>query len=139
MSKNPTYQYFKEPMAMPNQQVDFHVVEQNQREIDRRLLNWGKWCNGTGAPSTSPMFRLCPPPPRVRGDLNMHASHVDTADAAQIAKAVSALPDSHRAAVNWAYVKPVSPRRACQTIGTSMVGLQLLLRDGRQMLINHKI
>lgn len=125
-------------MANTTAQVDFHSVEQHQREIDRRLLNWGQWCNGTGTSCVSPMFRMCPPPPRVRGDMNMHASQVDTGDAAQISKAVSALPDSHRAAVNWAYVKPVSPRRACQAIGTSMAGLKMLLRDGRQMLINRK-
>lgn len=126
-------------MSLKTKQVDFHCVEQHQREIDLRLLNWGKWCNGTGAPSMSPMFRLVPPSPRVRGDLNIHGSNVDTADAAMVAKGVIALPDKHRAAVNWAYVKPVSPRRACQAIGCSMEVLAQLLRDGRQMLINRNV
>jgi DNA-directed RNA polymerase specialized sigma24 family protein len=121
------------------QTIDFHFVEDHQRDIDRRLQNWGKWCNGSGSPSVSPMFRMCPPPPRVRRDVIDAGNSVDTADAAQVSKAVSALPVPHRAAVNWAYVRPVSPRRACQELGTTMAGLALLLRDGRQMLINRKI
>lgn len=116
------------------QQIDFHQVEAHQRDIDRRLLNWGKWCNGSGAPSVSPMFRLCPPPPRVRGDEK--PSSVDSADACKISKGVSALSEPHRAAVNWAYVKPTTPSKACRSLGTTMAGLALLLRDGRQMLIN---
>jgi hypothetical protein len=126
-------------MLMKTRMVDFHAVEAHQREIDARLQNWGRWCNGTSSPNTSPMFRLTPSPPRVRGDLNIGGVTVDRADAAMIAKGVAALPAPHRAAVNWAYVKPVSPRRACQAIGTTMEGLALLLRDGRQMLINREI
>jgi DNA-directed RNA polymerase specialized sigma24 family protein len=64
---------------------------------------------------------------------------VDTSDAIKIAKAVVALPAPHRAAVNWSYIKPISPRRAAQAIGTSLEGLALYLRDGRQMLINRNV
>lgn len=119
--------------------VDFHAVEPHQREIDGRLRNWGLWCNGSNVPMTSPMFRMAPPPPRVRGDMAYSSVSVDRMDAAKIAKAVAALPASHRAAINWSYVKPVSPKRACQAIGTSMEGLALLVRDGRQMLINRSV
>ena len=119
--------------------VDFHAVEAHQREIDARLRNWGRWCNGTQVPLTSPMFRMTPPPPRVRGDLAYAAADsVDRMDAQAIAKAVAALPAGHRAAINWCYVKPVSPARACKVIATTMEGLALLVRDGRQMLINRK-
>lgn len=118
--------------------VDFHAVEPHQRAIDARLRNWGLWCNGSTAPMTSPMFRMTPPPPRVRGDIAYSCNNVDRMDAAHVAKAVAALPAPHRAAINWSYVKPVSPRRACQAIGTTMEGLALLVRDGRQILINKK-
>ena len=118
--------------------VDFHAVEPHQREIDGRLRNWGLWCNGTTVSLTSPMFRMTPPPPRVRGDMAYSLNVVDRMDAAKVARAVAALPAPHRAAINWSYVKPVSPRRACQAIGTTMDGLQQLVRDGRQMLINRK-
>lgn len=117
--------------------VDFHAVEPHQREIDARLRNWARWCNGTGAPATSPMFRLAPPPPRVRGEFAYQSADVvDPMDAQKIAKAVAALPDDHRASINWNYVKPVAPKRACQAIGCSMDGLYKLVRDSRQMLIN---
>lgn len=126
-------------MLMKTKMVDFHVVEQHQREIDGRLRNWGLWCNGTTASLTSPMFRMTPPPPRVRGDIAYSSNSVDRMDAAQMAKAVAALPAPHRAALNWCYVKPVSPKRACQAIGTTMEGLAMFVRDGRQMLINRSV
>ena len=119
--------------------VDFHAVEPHQREIDGRLRNWGLWCNGTAVSLTSPMFRMTPPPPRVRGDMAYNSTCVDRMDAAKMAKAVAALPAPHRAAINWSYVKPVSPRRACQAIGTTMEGLSQLVRDGRQMLMNRGV
>jgi DNA-directed RNA polymerase specialized sigma24 family protein len=127
-------------MLMKTQMVDFHAVEPHQREIDRRLHNWARWCNGTSVGLTSPMFRMAPPPPRVRGDLAYaSAGAVDRMDAQRIAKAVAALPAQHRASINWCYVKPVSPRRACQAIGVSMEELDRLVRDGRQMLINRNV
>jgi DNA-directed RNA polymerase specialized sigma24 family protein len=126
-------------MLMKTKIVDFHAVEPHQRAIDGRLRNWGLWCNGTTVSLTSPMFRMTPPPPRVRGDMAYASTTTDRMDAANLAKAVAALPPPHRAALNWAYVKPVSPKRACQAIGTSMEGLAMFLRDGRQMLINRAV
>lgn len=124
-------------MLMKTKAVDFHEVEPHQRAIDLRLHNWGRWCNPTSGPATSPMFRMAPPPPRVRSDAAYSASTpVDRMDAQKIAKAVAALPVSHRAAINWSYAKPISPKRACLAIGTGMDGLMQLVRDGRQMLIN---
>ena len=121
------------------QAVDFSRVEVHHHAIDARLRNYGTWCNGSGAPQMSPMFRLMPPPPRVRGDIETWGDSVDTLDASKIAKAVIALPVKHRAAINWCYVAPVNPRRACQDIGVSMQGLSDLLTDGRQMLVNRRV
>lgn len=119
--------------------IDFHQVEPHQRAIDARLHNWSKWCNGSYVPLTSPMFRMVPPPPRVRADAYQSAAApVDKMDAAKVAKAVAGLPERHRSAINWHYIKPVSPRRACETIGCGMEELAQLVRDGRQMLINRK-
>ncbi len=127
-------------MLMATKSIDFHTVEEHQREIDQRLHNWGRWCKGSNVPMTSPMFRMTPPPPRVRADMAYQTvDSVDRMDAMRMAKAVVALPDKHRSAVNWAYVKPVNPHRAAQAIGVSLDDLALLLRDGRQMLINRKV
>jgi hypothetical protein len=118
---------------------DFHAVEANHREIDGRLRNWALWCTGSNVPMTSPMFRMTPPPPRVRGDLAYSCNNVDRMDAANVAKAVAALPAPHRTALNWCYIKPVSPKKACQALGTTMEGLALFVRQGRQMLINRSV
>lgn len=61
---------------------------------------------------------------------------VDSRDAAQIAKAVTALPEQHRLAINWHYVKPIGPLRMARALGVTREGLAHLVRDGRQMLIN---
>jgi hypothetical protein len=121
--------------------IDFHAVEEKHFPIHERLLNWARWCNGSGSPATSPMFRLFVASARAKsgdGVAFSSSGSVDTHDAHLIAKAVSMLPDPHRAAVNWCYIKPTSPRRAASSIGTTLEGLALLLRDGRQMLVNRK-
>lgn len=124
-------------MLMKVKAIDFHAVEPHQREMDRRLHNWARWCNGRSAPATSPMFRMAPPPPRVRGEMAYQsADTIDRMDAQKVAKAVTALPTPNRLALSWHYIKPVNPRKACQNIGCSMEGLAQHVRDGRQMLMN---
>lgn len=119
--------------------IDFHYVPEHQHEIDTRLRNWGIWCTSRAASSSSPMFRLTPPTIVTRREYQNSSragNTVDRSDAIRIARAVTALPESHAAALNWCYVKPVSPRRAAESIGVSMEGLAALLIDARQMLIN---
>jgi hypothetical protein len=117
--------------------IDFHAVDEKHAGIHRRLENWARWCNGSSGPSSSPMFRLFISPARARGgDIVTFSVPVDRSDAIRISKAVIALPDKHRSAIQWAYVKPVSPRRAAAAIGTSLDGLALYVRDARQMLLN---
>lgn len=126
-------------MLMPTKtDIDFHRVEARHVAIHRRLENWARWCNGseTGA-STSPMFRLYRTPARGRGaEHTWSGSVVDGMDAQRVAKAVTHLPEPHRRALHWCYIKPVNPRRAAQDQGTTLDGLALLLRDARQMLVN---
>lgn len=127
-------------MLMKTSAIDFHAVEDKHREIHARLENWARWCHGARLPSSCPMFVLSRATARARGDYGATCSvPVDREDAARIAKAVIALPTPHRAAINWSYVKPVSPRRAAQAIGTSFEGLALYVRDGRQMLVNRGV
>ena len=117
--------------------IDFHRVEEKHTRIHARLQNWATWCNGRSAPSVSPMFRLYRASARSRGAEHTWAtSAVDGMDAQRIAKAVAKLPEPHRRALQWSYVKPVSPRRAAIEMNCTLEGLSLLVRDGRQMLIN---
>lgn len=121
--------------------IDFHAVAEHHRDIDKRLRNWGDWCNSRAAASSAPMFRMAMPAERARREEygRLTVQSVDRNDATRIASAVGLLPAPHAHALHWAYVKPVSPWKACQTINTTMEGLALLLRDGRQMLINRGV
>lgn len=122
---------------MDGASIDFHRVEQHHRAIHGRLENWGSWCNGSEPRGTSPMFRLCIGGAQPREPYGLvTGNRVDRLDAAKIAEAVALLPAPHRAAINWCYVKPVSPRRMARELGTNLLGLALYLRDGRQMLLN---
>jgi len=119
--------------------IDFHAVEDRHAEIHRRLTNWATWCNGSSGGATSPMFRLYRTPARARGAEHTWSSiAVDGMDAQRIAKAVGHLPEPHRRALHWSYIKPINPRRAASEQGTTLAGLAQLVRDGRTMLVNRR-
>lgn len=114
--------------------VDFCLIEAKHEAIHKRLENWAAWCKGgTEVIAASPMFRLYRPDNFER---EACSPTVDGTDAQRIAKAMVELPLKHRVAVNWFYVKPVSPLKTCKTLALSMEGLAEHVRDGRQMLIN---
>lgn len=117
--------------------IDFYVIEPKQEEIHKRLENWAAWCKGgVGGSSALPMFRLYRPDNFERGT---YVDQVDGTDAQRIAKGLVHLPTKHRVALNWFYVKPVSPLKTCKALGLSMEGLNEHVREGRQMLINRKV
>lgn len=120
--------------------IDFHRVEEKHAEIHKRLQNWAQWCNGSSGPAdVSPMFRLYRSPARARGaEASWSGIAVDGPDASRIARYVAQLPEPHRKALNWSYLKPINPRRAACDLGTTLDGLALLVRDGRQMLVNRR-
>lgn len=123
-------------------EIDFHRVEEHQQGIHTRLLNWARWCHGRDGQSgaCSPMWNLSHTPPGARAEYAMSTpSPVDKMDAQAMAKGVAALPSMHRALVQWAYVKPIAPRRVAKELGLSFAGMYQLLRDGRQMLINRGV
>jgi DNA-directed RNA polymerase specialized sigma24 family protein len=116
--------------------VDFFVVEPHQTAIHKRLENWAQWCYSSGGSSASPMFRLY----RTADHWERQSSiPVDSHDATKIAKGIAALPEPHREALQWNYVYGGSPMKARQRLGVTAQGLLLLIRDGRQMLINREI
>ena len=119
---------------MRREQIDFHIVPDAQLAVHARLLNWARWCNGRPGSSVSPMFRAY-------RSTDVWAAPsigepVDKLDAAKMAKAVIALPDKHRGATQWHYVKPVSPGRAARELAVTLADLARLVQDARTMLIN---
>lgn len=118
-------------------QIDFHHVEEGHEEIHHRLENWARWCRGRQSPTASPMFRMAQASARSKAEYGaLTATMVDPADAVRIAKLLWRLPEPHRKALQWCYVKPVSPLAAARDLGTNFDGLYRFVRDGRQMLIN---
>lgn len=122
---------------MKRDYVDFSEVPLHQMAIHGRLENWSISCFGRSGSNTSPMFRLYrsdevwdPSPPSIP---------VDSADAAKIARAVSALPRPHMLAVNWYYVTRGAPIHGRRSIGCTLAELARYVIDGRQMLINRKV
>jgi len=118
--------------------VDFYAaVPDGHQKMDRRLREWARWCRPRKRSAVHPMWRTyvasnvhdAPPP----------STPLDTIDAQRLEKAVYALPDRHAFAIRWAYVFKSNPRRAAQHIGESLRGLEQLINDGRQMLINRGI
>lgn len=117
--------------------IDFHLVPEHQLAMHARMLNWARWARGSGSSHVSPMFRGY-------RSTDIHVAPqvsepVDSIDAWEVARAVYALPEKHRAATNWHYIKPVMPFRACREIGCTPEALAMLVIDGRTMLINRKV
>lgn len=117
--------------------VDFTQIPEAQMPMHMRMLNWGRWCHGSGHAQMSPMFRMYRSSDQWAEPVQGSAP-VDTLDASRIAKAVIALPEDHRHAASWFYVNQCSPARACRLIGCGYAHLARLVLDGRTMLINRK-
>jgi hypothetical protein len=115
------------------QPIDFHAVPHEHRHIDRRLLNWARWVRDRPQGFVHPMWRAYK-------SSEVWASEpgipVDSLDAADLERSVSALPERHRDALRWSYVYRGRPWKMCRALGVSEDGLAGLIRDGRQMLIN---
>jgi DNA-directed RNA polymerase specialized sigma24 family protein len=117
--------------------VDFNHVEEKHAEIHRRLEEWAIWVKPRSASWVQPMFRQFRSAdvwvaPEARG-------FVDAIAAQAVEKAVTALPDAHRSAVQWCYVFRTGPLKMCRALGVNREGLAMLVRDGRQMLVNRGV
>lgn len=132
-----TSDYAKPPGFRRGGYVDFSVVERHHSAIHERLLNWARACFGSHHSATHPMFRQYTSPEHWDGA--MASIPIDHRDAVKIGRGVSFLPTPHRLAVQWWYVRPTSPRAACQAIGCTYSGLALFVRDARQMLVNRGV
>ena len=113
--------------------VDFHIVEPAHIAIHMRLENWALWANGKPRSIVQPMFQLYRPDAYERESSGIV---IDRLDAQKVQKAVSALPEQHRAAITWQYVAPCSPIRMARALGETLNGLAELVRRGRTMLNN---
>lgn len=114
--------------------VDFHLVEDKHLAIHEALQNWARWCFNRGGAHSHPMFRWAKP--AQHWDAVNVQTPVDRMEAQRMEKEVGKLPTKNQAAIRWSYVYQGPPRRTAVMLGVSLDGLALLVRDGRQMLVN---
>lgn len=114
--------------------LDFHHVRAEHVEIHERLLNWAKWCGaGVHAVSVLPMFRHY----RHGYEEPRAGSGVDSLDGQAVEKVVTSLPEKHRTALQWAYVKPWIPVLAVRRVlGLKHQALYDVLQEARCMVAN---
>lgn len=119
---------------------DYSHVPPSQWKMHDRLENWARWARGRPGQDCTPMFRLHRTDSwqdREYGALTVVP--VDKDDAVKIAKAVAALPDKHRRAVQWQYLQNARSATAkARELGLSHQGLADMVQAGRQMLINRR-
>ncbi|PZP92658.1 MAG: hypothetical protein DI587_31370 [Variovorax paradoxus] len=120
--------------------VDFSVIAPHQAVMHARLENWATWSRGRYAPASAPGFERYQSPSVVdrygRVMAQPKQQPLDVGDARRIGAAVTLLPEPHRKALGWFYVRGTSPKNGCMEVGATMEHLYRLIQDGRQMLIN---
>jgi DNA-directed RNA polymerase specialized sigma24 family protein len=119
---------------MAKEYVDFHAVEPKHADVHAWLINWARWCHGTGRVGVHPMFQGVKP--SQQWEAVEITTTVDALGAQAAEKAVFRLPGDNRTAIRWSYVYRTAPMRMARGLGVSLDGLQKLVRDGRQMLCN---
>lgn len=117
--------------------VDFFAVDPKHIKMHERLVNWSKWAHSPQWGRVQPMFRLYRPDDHWEGQ--EPSTPVDTIDATKIQKAMAHMPEKHRSALGWNYIKRNNPKRQAQALGVNLQGLADLVRDGRQMLMNRGV
>ena len=55
----------------------------------------------------------------------------------RIARGLAELPAKNSAALTWLYLRSSRPKRMCDELDVDFQGLYELIREGRQMLIDH--
>ena len=123
-------------MRVQDTTVDYNHVPERHTAIHARLENWRRWV--TVRPNgwqVAPMFRLYQSKSR-QWEAPVIQNQVDTLDAVLMEKAVSALPEKHRAAIRWSYVHAGNPVAMARALAVSKQGLADLVDSGRTMLKN---
>ena len=116
--------------------VDYTHVQAHHEAIHERLMNWARWLRPRlSGWHTHPMWRNSRTSRQweVSPDIS---TPVDTLDAALMEKAVYALPEKHRDALRWYYVRQGNPVAMARQLGLSKQGLADLVDSGRTMLQN---
>lgn len=117
---------------------DVFRVSQDHEAIHSRLLNWALWVTPRPMHWMHPMWR--------KSRSNAFQWHsigpsvaIDTLKAAEMEKAICALPQKHRHAIRWWYVWRYGELKVRRELGLTHDGLVDLLHAARCMLTNRGI
>ena len=120
--------------------VDFASVPEHQWAIDKRLKNWALAQNDRLHEKAAPMFVLYKSSDAKREYGAPTSVPADRSDAHVINTAMAFLPEKHRLALAWYYVKNGrNPIGKASELGFTPQGLADCVIDARQMLIVRKI
>ena len=123
-------------MRVQQTNVDYNHVKPEHEAVHERLSNWARWVRvRPHGWQTAPMFRMYQSRAR-QWEAPVIQNPVDTLDAVVVEKAVSTLPEKHRAAVRWSYVHSGNPVAMARALAVSKQGLADLVEAGRTMLQN---
>lgn len=117
--------------------VDFCYVSPEHREIDKRLVNWGRSQYSGGGGGHTGMWRWVKP--SQPWDAVVTAVPVDRHDAMLIGKGIAHLPTPHALSLSWCYARKTSPKEGAKLLRTNMEGLFRFISDARTMLVNRKV
>lgn len=124
-------------MLAVTRQIDFNAVSYAHEPIHERLVNWARWVRPRASSWVHPMWRGFKSNEIWTGPTA--AAPIDPLDAQAVEKGVSALPEQHRFSIRWCYVYGGQPRKAAAHVGETLEGLQALIVNSREMLINRRI
>lgn len=115
--------------------IDIHHVPARHDYINQRLEEWARWVRvrQTGW-FQQPMFRMYQSKARQWETTPHIPVAINGLDALEIERAVSILPDKHRAAIRWAYVFGFVPvRKVERELGLTHDALVQMICDSRDM------
>lgn len=118
--------------------IDLNHIPARHDAINLRLEEWARYVRvRPQAWGTQPMFRHYRAPRQYESQAVTHVE-INTLDAHEIERAVSHLPDKHRAAIRWYYVfaKKISITKMRQELGVTVEALAGLVDAARDMLKN---
>src|SRR6185312_12229996 len=115
---------------MKRETIDFHAVYPEHIAIHERLVNWSRCQKSAGfASSALPMFKYYRDGYH---EVTVSREPPDTLDGERIQEGFACLPELHRHAIGWAYVKTWIPvHLVCRELKVRQSELANLIHEGR--------
>lgn len=111
--------------------VDFIKLDDDEKNIDKRLRNWAQWVRPKrGFSAVHPMFRWYRPTEHWQGLGDK--TGCDLPDAEAVEKVMRDLSQTERLAIKWYYIEFSSPTKLCKILKISLEDLRQLVKRARK-------